>query len=167
MTAEPGFEEETQLVETSGFGNSSLIIVENPLVRGYTGFLVSRDFKRHPYEVELLDVGHYRVSGDKNSAKLNAKHERLSIRRQRYPVPHVRIITDSRTTLDFPSRRPYVMSLIQTGQHDTLKLMLDSEETFLEGAEMAFEIASEKSPFFRYRDGKLSMPSDYASLKIV
>lgn len=169
---ESGSEEETQLAETSGYGNSGLIIVENPLVRGYTGFLVSRAFRRQPYEVELFDVGHYRVPEDKNPAavklavKLNDEYERLTIRREDHPVSHVRVITDSNVTLNCPSRRPYGMSLIQTGQHDTLKRMLGDEETFLEGAEMALKIAAENSPIFQYRNGRLLMPRDYASFRI-
>ncbi len=166
--AEPGFEEETQLVETSGFGSSSLIIVENPLVFGYTGFLVSRAFSSHLSEVELFDVGHYRVHEDRNSAaiKLNAEYGRLSMRRESYPVPHVRIIADSNAILPSPSRRPYAMSLIQTGQHDALKRMLGDEETFLEGARMAFEIATKDFQIFTYRDGRLNMPRDYASFRM-
>ncbi len=166
---EPALEKVTKLISTTGgFEDSGLVIVENPMVSRLTGVLIFRRLGLHPYEVELFEAGHYRIPDDGNPSlvKMNDLYKRAIITIGTYGPPHVRITADHGKLIPRPSLVPYQMDPISSDQHDALKRMLGDEKTFMRGARMVFELAAANSPLFTYRDEKLSMPREYASLRM-
>ncbi|MFH1106147.1 MAG: hypothetical protein V1731_02975 [Candidatus Aenigmatarchaeota archaeon] len=159
---------ETVLFNTvGGTGGSSLIITENPSVFGKTGLLVARRFEIYRMEAQLFDADHYRIDqNQKFGIGTTENYRSVAVTMNKFPVPHVRMTANNGNVLPLPSTLPYQLSSISSSQYDTLKNLLGNEKFFQLGAEMAFQIAAANSHYFRYRNGKLEMPREYASLRI-
>ncbi len=161
-------ETETELLKTvGGIEDSSLIIIENPLVFGKTGLLACRSFEIHSMEARLFGVEHYRIDQNQKFGTCTRKSYRETIiKRGECPLPHIRMTTGNGEILPLPSVLPYQLNFISPSQYGTLKNLLGNEKFFQRGAEMAFQIAATNSPYFRYRNGKLEMPREYASMRM-
>lgn len=149
----------------SGTQDSSITVIENPLLEGYTGLLLSRYFFSRFQWRDLIDVQHIRA-GDKNNLRELQHYNRVRIDKGFDRVLYNFVTTDTGLVLPAPNVLPYEVGFITPSEYDSFHDELRGGKNVKDVLESMYRLLAQKIPTFSFDNGKLVLPNDYASLRL-
>lgn len=152
----------------SGIEDRSIIVIENPAVTRLTGFLFSETFEadRTSGEVAFIGVSHYRVNRGDVKPRESRKYHEATARRGFDGTRYFAHVSAGGGTLPLPSRRPYEVRFVAPEEFGLAKSMMDDPARFQEGLSLVYELLTKKPGVFSMDGNNLTMPPDYASLRL-
>ncbi len=153
-----------------GIQGSSIIVIENPRVRNLTAFLLSFSKIDAGKEIALIKVQHH-VVNQNNGQEDFREYEAARVKKRVIvylgkPLSEYNYVQAGNAVLLMPSIRKYEIRFIKLEDYFTARDLLGKSETFKDGLSTVYRLVAERSDVFRLENGRLSMPDDYASLKI-
>ena len=142
-------------------GGKSITVIENPLVEGNTGFLLSAENDAEEWGAQLFYVSHFRVGPDGKKSSGQEYNSVSVIKRSGYSF----VMAGTRR-LPMPSARPYETVPVGNSDFSRAKNLLDNPTTFGVGVELVYQLLAKKQGIFKFNGNGLEMPKDYASLRL-
>ena len=149
----------------SGTQDSSITVIENPLLEGYTGLLLSRYFSSRFQWRDLIEVQHVRADAENNLRELQ-HYNRVRIDKGFAHVFYNFAATDTGLFLPAPNVLPYETAFITPSEYDNFLYELHRDINVEDVLESMYKLLAQKIPTFSFDNGKLYLPNDYASLRL-
>ena len=158
--------EEQMAGVASAIQDSFLVVIENPIVNGYTGLVLAQHFQEKRDGERYLNAIHYIRIDQANTVKEMQRYDRLIIKKGFDNIPYEFIVVGN-TLLPTPSSVPYKGCFLDPAQYEMFHNQLDDEN--LESGplvELMYELLAAREPkYFSLDRGGIKMPPNYASLR--
>lgn len=149
----------------SGTEDSSITVIENPLLVGYTGLILARRFHQRFQWRDLIDVQHVRAD-DKNNVNESKHYLRVRIDKGFGHVLYNFVATDTGLILPAPNILPYEICFIPPSDYEHFHDGLRRGRNEKDVVEAMYRLLGQKVPTFSLENERLVLPRDYASLKL-